>query len=899
MFPNKLFLAILVFLSLAATASAATCPSIEQFGITWTFDKAYECGQFANGDNWVLGPVTITGISPLSTNVNGRIKNGSMVNPSPANDNQGYDNTATSITYDATLNKAFNVSSANPLVLAAGSSLVSTISIDAAAQRPQLKTAAILTVLSSAPPAGSFRPPYSGTDKTIKFNKSNLDYTKLAKLAPTAHTLRLKQQVGDAQSASVERMFERPWIDHKGNWTGAYLHPSDNMPNYGRDLADQVGTAALMLHLNYSDADKETLMIRFVQLGIDLYGIVANGGQNNWENDGGHAQGRKWPILFAGIVLNDASMKAIGTSTAKFGEERQTFYVSQADIDMKGHHDIQGAPQQDYIQADIGLPEWGIMHSTAPIGDDRDWLSDTKSGYRRCCTGNSFLGYILAAHIMNAKALWNYDALFDYQDRYMSVEASVGDTGNYNRSWSKFPEEMWDTYRTQYGCVWTRSDPNDIYSNGSNPCTSGPSCAGTDANCGSYPNCAACGTSQKCCGNSCASVCTATSGCGTGQTCSNPGTCSASCQNIQCPEGQITIACYCQGAARTSGYCCGNIFQTISCGSCVPGATQSCTTGLPGICSAGTKACQANNTWPATCTQTNQPAAENCSNGLDDDCDGVADCGDSDCFSLPSCQSSYPSGYVSWWKFNGNSNDETGNNNGTLSGNAQFVADSIKGQVLSLDGSSGAVSLGSQNSLDNLDNLTVSAWVNIKGRPKNGLGRIFVKEAVTGSDTKGVIFQFTPVYTYNNAVFEAYVPYSTTNAFAVSQNIYPNYTNNWYHVAMAFDASTKNITLYINGNEANYQSRIAASGTRDNDSSGNAFIGDNAYNSRTFNGYIDDVVVYNRVLTPMEIQSIYNNTGAQCTESQLMNYISQWKTGNITIAVLMQKISAWKAAQVC
>ena len=39
---------------------------ISQFGITWTFDDSYPYGQFANGDFWVAGPVTIIQISPAS-----------------------------------------------------------------------------------------------------------------------------------------------------------------------------------------------------------------------------------------------------------------------------------------------------------------------------------------------------------------------------------------------------------------------------------------------------------------------------------------------------------------------------------------------------------------------------------------------------------------------------------------------------------------------------------------------------------------------------------------------------------------------------------------------------------------------------------------------------------------
>ena len=68
---------------------------ISQFGITWTFDKDYTVGQFANGDYWVVGPVTIIRIQPVSVELNGRMINGSMINPSPKlGQTQAYDSAA-------------------------------------------------------------------------------------------------------------------------------------------------------------------------------------------------------------------------------------------------------------------------------------------------------------------------------------------------------------------------------------------------------------------------------------------------------------------------------------------------------------------------------------------------------------------------------------------------------------------------------------------------------------------------------------------------------------------------------------------------------------------------------------------------------------------------------------
>jgi hypothetical protein len=52
-----------------------------------------------------------------------------------------------------------------------------------------------------------------------------------------------------------------------------------------------------------------------------------------------------------------------------------------------------------------------------------------------------------------------------------------------------------------------------------------------------------------------------------------------------------------------------------------PGGGMACSTGLPGICAAGTTSCSNGST---TCNQTNQPSTEVC-DGLDNDCDSVTD----------------------------------------------------------------------------------------------------------------------------------------------------------------------------------------------------------------------------------------------------------------------------------
>jgi len=306
-------------------------------------------------------------------------------------------------------------------------------------------------------------------------------------------------------------MFERPWIDHKGGWSARFQHPTGNMKDYGREISKEVGDGALMLQLDYTDSEKETLMIRYVQLGIDLYSVLEAGGTWNWMNDGGHGQGRKWPILFSGLVLNDYDMKNIGVKSGDylysdghgpgnwpsdyihFAEDDQTHYVADFDISINPHDpDSRDSQVIEYSSADLGLPEWGIRHSTKPDRNNKWW----ETFYRKCCTANNFMGYVLAAHIMGVKDSWNHDALFDYEDRYIEITGSGGIDRGWWSTWSGFSSNMWNTYRDDYGCTWTMDNHLDLYSNGHYDCDGvtvrcswqGSTVGQLISRCGDYPN---------------------------------------------------------------------------------------------------------------------------------------------------------------------------------------------------------------------------------------------------------------------------------------------------------------------------------------------------------------------------------------------------------------------------
>ncbi|HNS20240.1 MAG TPA: putative Ig domain-containing protein [Sedimentisphaerales bacterium] len=445
--------------------------ALQQFEITWQFDGYYTVGKFVTGDFWVVGPVTIVGIDPPSTLVDDRVKNGSMLNPSPQDaKKQGYDSAMPHCPYEASLNVAFGLGVEKPLVVSAHSSLVSTISHAAfatpSAANPggvPLKRAVVLTVLPSAAASGSFRPPYCGTVKNIQFNESQLKYELLRNLTPVNKVPSIATWAG---------LMQGPWLDHIPDWVARYHHPSDNMPAYGREIHTRIGVAALLLHCNYTQEQKKPLLINFVQLGIDLYGVLADGGIKNWTDGAGHTIGRKWPILFAGLMLNDPAMTNIGEKSGRylyevegygpgnappdyihFGEDDQTFYVSAFDVAITHgptwNPDYRDEVKTPYEESDIGLPEWGIMHTRNPEKSNK-WLGTIY----RDVSGPPFHATALAALIMDAKALWNHDAYFDYTDRYMDFTAPGGGWAGWWRSMDDWTELMWDTYRQNYGPIW-------------------------------------------------------------------------------------------------------------------------------------------------------------------------------------------------------------------------------------------------------------------------------------------------------------------------------------------------------------------------------------------------------------------------------------------------------------
>lgn len=213
-------------------------------------------------------------------------------------------------------------------------------------------------------------------------------------------------------------------------------------------------------------------------------------------------------------------------------------------------------------------------------------------------------------------------------------------------------------------------------------------------------------------------------------------------------------------------------------------------------------------------------------------------------------------GLLGYWSFDGAdmtstlAYDRSGNNNtGTLLGSGPIKSLGKVGQSLYFDAVDDAVNAGSATGLDNPSAVTISAWI----KPDNGNNGGIVSKS--GGASSGLYFDV-----FSSSQIEFNAQYSVTNL----SNIYntSNLVGVWTHVVITWDGSTSasNALLYVNGvpNPATASTQNGV-GTRADDSGADFVIGTRSDGGNPkFQGQIDEVRYYNRVLSASEIKTLYN-----------------------------------------
>jgi len=215
-------------------------------------------------------------------------------------------------------------------------------------------------------------------------------------------------------------------------------------------------------------------------------------------------------------------------------------------------------------------------------------------------------------------------------------------------------------------------------------------------------------------------------------------------------------------------------------------------------------------------------------------------------------QAEIPPDYISWWKFEtetgGITPDETGVNNGILMGNATIINDAEKGQVLTLDGDGDYVDCGNDSSLSPTNGITISAWV----KPKQ-VGKID-KYVISKRDS----YFLDAMRSWAGADKPHFYVFYGVGSFNTASSNMALTANKWNHLVAIYDSADKTIRVYLKGGQTG--SIVLADNYPINTTVNDLVIGINTWLTATssFDGLIDDVMIYNRALNWTEIQEIYN-----------------------------------------
>lgn len=427
--------------------------SVTRNGITWTFDSSYKVGQYITGDWWVLAPsgMTVNSVSPTPTST----RNGSVKNP--------LTQTATGFDSRVSNNDMGNIAESFPLAMAAGDSLVSTISspetvdseedvIGKFTTKAYLSGAEVLTVVATEPSATAFRPQYSGNGTKTTYDFADVDTSLLPELADAGGAIKYNAQGGTDMEA-IERQFSRPWIFVGSDFVGRQVHPKQNMPDYHEYVYEVISDASLKL---LTDGWTQEALVGFIQAGIDNYYCALTGTPDS--------SGNKWLSIFAGIMLDVAAMRG---DLRSYRTGLMAYYISDGTSSITssvvtagetwtgstvGWRQDPGDTEHEHLDP---ATEWNLVANTGSGGK--------REHYRRE-NSKTWPGFALAARLMDGITDWDHAAFFDYVDRWMTEP----DAENYayllslyedetldgnptstvaEQSSSTFVNNMWDAYR--------------------------------------------------------------------------------------------------------------------------------------------------------------------------------------------------------------------------------------------------------------------------------------------------------------------------------------------------------------------------------------------------------------------------------------------------------------------
>lgn len=231
--------------------------------------------------------------------------------------------------------------------------------------------------------------------------------------------------------------------------------------------------------------------------------------------------------------------------------------------------------------------------------------------------------------------------------------------------------------------------------------------------------------------------------------------------------------------------------------------------------------------------------------------------------------------YISYWALDetsGTTANDTGSNDydGTLL-NGPLWSQGMVNNALQFDGTNDIIDCGNGSGLDmGTDDWSVAAWVKM-GTNQNVYPTILAK----GASSNSVPGYW--MYVYGSRI--RFTIGDGTQRITTYSEILNLTDNSWHHIAVTADRDG-NATFYFDGNAAGTYDVSSFNGKILANSSRTLTIGGSGGSTSFFNGKIDEVQIYRRVLSSNEIATLANN-------QQTYTLISHWafdeNSGNIAI----------------
>lgn len=242
-----------------------------------------------------------------------------------------------------------------------------------------------------------------------------------------------------------------------------------------------------------------------------------------------------------------------------------------------------------------------------------------------------------------------------------------------------------------------------------------------------------------------------------------------------------------------------------------------------------------------------------------------------------------PVNMIGWWPAEGTADDIAGSYDGTLEGGAGFGAGKV-GQSFSLDGIDDRVNLGD---LALPITFTIDAWIKPNSLPAGG-AFILAKDDGVADDSYSLSSLSTGrlQMQVRNASNQLTRYITTDPAIAVGV---------WHHVAITYDgnaAAGQRIKFFIDGVNVAAVHGTFDFGDAPRVSAAPARIGIHGTSSLPFNGFVDELEVFTRVLSDLEIAAIANaghagkcHTSTSQFSSATYGVAENVSGGNATITV--------------